>query len=211
MAVVGCVGAGELPALPVRAVRPARRPATRPVAGGRPRQRLRLRAHRHLRPRRRHPLHRPHRPLQARLLRARSETGLRRRRSLQPMLIAIEPAGRKEKGTAVRGSTAWDQTMESARGQAERYLRALPASEGNPPFVVVVDVGHTIELYADFSRLGKTYTGGPAPPRRTTSASRGASTGTAPVPRPSAQRLSVRISVRPSDTTPPAEYADHVT
>jgi hypothetical protein len=48
--------------------------------------------------------------------------------------------------------------MERARGQAEQYVRALPAAETNPPFVLVVDVGHTIELYAGFSRLGKTYT-----------------------------------------------------
>src|SRR5687768_33266 len=68
-----------------------------------------------------------------------------------------EGAGRKRKGTAVRGSQTWDAAMTKARNQAERYVRALPADEGNPPFVLVVDVGHTIELYADFSRLGKTY------------------------------------------------------
>jgi len=39
-----------------------------------------------------------------------------------------------------------------------RAVCASPAtSEGNPPFVVVVDVGHSIELYSDFSRSGKTY------------------------------------------------------
>jgi hypothetical protein len=31
--------------------------------------------------------------------------------------------------------------MVKARGQAERYVRALPASEPNPPFLLVVDVG----------------------------------------------------------------------
>jgi hypothetical protein len=41
----------------------------------------------------------------------------------------------------------------------------LPASEGNPPFLVVVDVGHTFELYSDFSRAGKTYV--PFPDART--------------------------------------------
>ena len=35
---------------------------------------------------------------------------------------------------------------------------ALPASEGRPPFLVVVDVGHVIELYAEFTRSGATYT-----------------------------------------------------
>jgi hypothetical protein len=55
--------------------------------------------------------------------------------------------------------------MQAARGQAERYVRALPAREGNPPFLVVVDVGHTFELYSDFSRAGKTYV--PFPDART--------------------------------------------
>lgn len=49
------------------------------------------------------------------------------------------------------------------RTQAEKYARALPASEGRPPFVLVVDVGNVIELYAEFSRSGATYTPFPAP------------------------------------------------
>ncbi len=52
----------------------------------------------------------------------------------------------------------FDLRMQRARGQAEAYARALPASEGRPPFVIVVDVGHVIELYAEFSRTGATYT-----------------------------------------------------
>ena len=47
--------------------------------------------------------------------------------------------------------------MLAARGQAELYAKALPVIEGWPPFLVIVDVGHSIELYADFSRSGKTY------------------------------------------------------
>jgi hypothetical protein len=65
--------------------------------------------------------------------------------------------GRTRRGTAVRGTSGWDVAMRRARGQAEQYVRALPPSEGNPPFLVVVDVGHTFELYSDFSRAGKTY------------------------------------------------------
>ena len=42
--------------------------------------------------------------------------------------------------------------MLEAKAQADQYVRALPPAEGNPPFVLV-DVGHTIERYADFSRL----------------------------------------------------------
>jgi len=64
-----------------------------------------------------------------------------------------------------RGTRGWDVAMQAARGQAERYVRALPASEGNPPFLVVVDVGYSFELYSDFSRAGKTYV--PFPDART--------------------------------------------
>ncbi len=58
---------------------------------------------------------------------------------------------------------AFDDGMLRARGQAEGYARALPAEEGRPPFVLVVDVGNAIELYAEFSRSGATYTPFPDP------------------------------------------------
>ena len=61
------------------------------------------------------------------------------------------------RGTAVRGTRGWDSAMIEAKGQAERYARALPPSDGWPPFLVVVDVGHSIETYADFTKSGKTY------------------------------------------------------
>jgi hypothetical protein len=48
-------------------------------------------------------------------------------------------------GAHTRG---FDDALLRARAQAEAYARALPAAEGRPPFVVVVDVGHVIELYA---------------------------------------------------------------
>ncbi|MDO8289248.1 MAG: class I SAM-dependent DNA methyltransferase [Parvibaculum sp.] len=47
--------------------------------------------------------------------------------------------------------------MLKARRQAESYAKALPKEHGWPPFLVVVDVGHCIELYADFARQGKNY------------------------------------------------------
>ena len=53
--------------------------------------------------------------------------------------------------------------MLRARGQAEQYARSLPAAEGRPPFLVVVDVGNAIELYAEFTRSGATYTPFPDP------------------------------------------------
>jgi hypothetical protein len=57
----------------------------------------------------------------------------------------------------------FDHALLRARSQAEGYARALPASEGRPPFVLVVDVGHRIELYSEFSRSGATYTPFPDP------------------------------------------------
>ena len=57
----------------------------------------------------------------------------------------------------------FDDALLHARAQAESYARALPAAEGRPPFLVVVDVGRVIELYAEFSRSGATYTPFPDP------------------------------------------------
>jgi hypothetical protein len=57
----------------------------------------------------------------------------------------------------------FDDALLRARSQAENYARALPADEGRPPFLIVVDVGHVIELYAEFTRSGATYTPFPDP------------------------------------------------
>ncbi len=70
---------------------------------------------------------------------------------------------RPRRGTAIRGTHGWDQAMLAARGQAEQYAKALPASEGWPPFLITVDVGHSIELFADFSLTGKAYLPFPDP------------------------------------------------
>jgi hypothetical protein len=63
-------------------------------------------------------------------------------------------------GTHTKG---FDDALMRARAQAEGYARALPAAEGRPPFVIVVDVGHVIELYSEFTRSGATYTPFPDP------------------------------------------------
>ncbi len=60
-------------------------------------------------------------------------------------------------------SDGWDRAMLRAQNQAEHYARALPAAEGRPPFLVVVDVGRSIELYAEFTRTGSTYVPYPDP------------------------------------------------
>jgi hypothetical protein len=68
-----------------------------------------------------------------------------------------------KKGTATRGTPLWDEAMLKAQGQAEQYARALPASEGRPPLLIIVDVGHSIELYSEFTCTGGTYVPFPDP------------------------------------------------
>jgi hypothetical protein len=58
------------------------------------------------------------------------------------------------KRSAQRG---WDVLMRNAREQAEQYARALPTDHGWPPFIIVADVGHAFEIFADFSGQGKNY------------------------------------------------------
>jgi len=65
--------------------------------------------------------------------------------------------GDAKAGHGVRGSEGWDQSMVRAKNQAERYVRALPAAEGRPPFLLVADVGHAIEIYSEFTRTGGIY------------------------------------------------------
>ncbi|MEO8098901.1 MAG: DNA methyltransferase [Acidobacteriota bacterium] len=72
----------------------------------------------------------------------------------QPTLFATAPLRR---GTAQRGTHGWDEAMQRARNQAEQYAKALPVEDGWPPFLIVTDVGHSLEIYADFSGTGKAY------------------------------------------------------
>lgn len=69
----------------------------------------------------------------------------------QPGFAELQPLGRR---TAHRN---WDVLMRNARNQAEQYARALEPDHGWPPFLIVCDVGHCMELYADFSGQGKNY------------------------------------------------------
>jgi len=62
-----------------------------------------------------------------------------------------------------RSLSAWRRAMSAARMQAEHYARALPES---PPFLIILDVGHIIEIYADFSGTGESYAPFPDPGRR---------------------------------------------
>lgn len=55
-------------------------------------------------------------------------------------------------------SGRWDTSMKRAHAQADAYIRALPVAEGKPPFLLVTDVGRSLEIYAEFSRSGSVYT-----------------------------------------------------
>jgi len=63
----------------------------------------------------------------------------------------------KQSGHGMRGTSKFDDTMMKARNQADNYARAVAREDGWPPFLMVVDVGHVIELYADFSGQGQGY------------------------------------------------------
>lgn len=64
---------------------------------------------------------------------------------------------RVARGTARRGTPGWAKAMVQAKGQAERYAKALPVDHGWPPFLLVTDIGYCIEVYADFTGTGKAY------------------------------------------------------
>jgi hypothetical protein len=66
------------------------------------------------------------------------------------------------RGTARRGTAQWTGAMQRAAGQAEGYAKALP--DDWPPFLLVSDIGHCIDVYADFQRSGKGYA--PFPDRK---------------------------------------------
>ncbi|HEX2944095.1 MAG TPA: type IIL restriction-modification enzyme MmeI, partial [Rhodopila sp.] len=71
-----------------------------------------------------------------------------------PLLPGLPPASTRGVRSASR---SWDVLMLNARRQAEDYARSLPSDHGWPPFLLVCDVGHVIEIYADFSGQGRNY------------------------------------------------------
>lgn len=83
-----------------------------------------------------------------------TKQGVYRQVSTDPFLKAAKLT---RKGHAVRGTGGWDVAMYKAKEQAEGYARGLSADEGRPPFLVIVDVGHCIELYSEFSCTGGIY------------------------------------------------------
>ena len=85
----------------------------------------------------------------------------RREREADEALATVTKAKKHRKGHAERGSSHWVLVMTRARKQAERYAQAIPGEW--PPFLIVADVGHCIQLYADFTQSGKNYQPFPDP------------------------------------------------
>ena len=56
-----------------------------------------------------------------------------------------------------------DRALERAFQQGRGYITSLPVAEGRPPFLIVCDVGHSIDLYAEFSGIGGHYERFPDP------------------------------------------------
>src|SRR5918997_3341008 len=71
----------------------------------------------------------------------------------QLSMLADEPAELGRRSI----SRGWDVMMKNARQQAESYVFLLDADHPAPPFVIVCDVGHCLELYADFTGTGRAY------------------------------------------------------
>ncbi len=92
-----------------------------------------------------------------------SKQGTLRHEQQGPLARLAATRAPRRQGVAVRNTRGWDEAMLRAKGQAEGYVRALPAEEGRPPFIVVVDVGHSIELYSEFSMTGGAYIHFPDP------------------------------------------------
>ena len=67
--------------------------------------------------------------------------------------LTDEPANLGQRSIA----KGWDVLMKNARQQAETYVFLLDADHPAPPFIIVCDVGHCLELYADFTGTGRAY------------------------------------------------------
>ncbi|MGR3761813.1 class I SAM-dependent DNA methyltransferase [Roseobacteraceae bacterium NS-SX3] len=76
----------------------------------------------------------------------------------QLSLLSPQDAPQTQLGHGRRGTRAFEDTMLRARNQADSYARAISKEDGWPPFLLVVDVGNFIEVYADFSGQGQGYT-----------------------------------------------------
>lgn len=91
-----------------------------------------------------------------------SKQGVDRKSAEQAEALATTTrANRFRSGTALRGTPGWELAMTAARQQARRYAEAIP--DEWPPFLIVADIGHCFDLYADFTQSGKNYVPFPDP------------------------------------------------
>ncbi len=68
--------------------------------------------------------------------------------------LALAPA----EARAARRADPYGRAMLAAKAQAERYVRHLPPeTEPTPLFLIVCDVGHSFEIFADFTQKGRAY------------------------------------------------------
>lgn len=68
-----------------------------------------------------------------------------------PAAVEPEQLGRRA------ANRNFDVLMRRAFNQALDYVHLLPADHPAPPFLIVADVGHCLEIYADFSGTGRGY------------------------------------------------------
>lgn len=69
----------------------------------------------------------------------------------------VSAKARRKRNVAARGTNAWERAMHAAFMQASAYAHHLPEDEGWPPLLIVADIGYCFDLYANFSRNGRSY------------------------------------------------------
>jgi hypothetical protein len=78
--------------------------------------------------------------------------------------FVLTKPSRRRLASSLEASRQGPSTTPCCAPAPGRELRPRPARrEGRPPFLIVVDVGNVIELYAEFTRSGATYTPFPDP------------------------------------------------
>jgi len=75
----------------------------------------------------------------------------------------IENSTATKSGHGRRGSAAFDKALERAYHQGRDYITHLPQGHTRPPFLIICDVGHSIDLYAEFTCTGGRYERFPDP------------------------------------------------
>jgi hypothetical protein len=75
----------------------------------------------------------------------------------------LELLSATKSGHGRRGSAAFDKALERAYHQGRDYITHLPTGHTRPPFLIVCDVGHSIDLYAEFTCTGGRYERFPDP------------------------------------------------